>query len=226
MSSTTKHPLPATDTERRSKPAGRPKASELEARAQNLIHTAACLFLQHGYGNVSLETIAREAHVAVRTIYIKFGGKAGLLKAAIEANRGRFYAEHALENDTRPLRESLTEFAHQHIDLISAPQAVAMKRMVLAEANSNPELTQTFLTSGPDATRAMLGHFFNQPETRAQMRADLPFDELPTFLLNCLAGDPFAHLLDPDSLRSPSFRAAMLARLELFFHAILRAPAA
>ena len=60
------------------KPAGRPRAADMEARMENLLHTAGCLFLEKGYGKVSLEMIAREAHVAVRTIYVKFGGKAGL----------------------------------------------------------------------------------------------------------------------------------------------------
>ena len=67
--------------------AGRPRSSEREARIHDLIHTAGQLFLKHGYRNVSLEMLAREAHVAVRTIYVKFGGKAGLLNAVLVANR-------------------------------------------------------------------------------------------------------------------------------------------
>ena len=61
------------------KAAGRPRAADKEARHLALLHTAKRLFLEKGYSKVSLEMIAREAHVAVRTIYVKFGGKAGLL---------------------------------------------------------------------------------------------------------------------------------------------------
>src|SRR4051812_25167327 len=75
------------------KSAGRPRARDLEARMQNLVATAGQLFLSKGYGNVSLEMIAREAHVAVRTIYVKFGGKAGLFNAVIVANRSRFFSD-------------------------------------------------------------------------------------------------------------------------------------
>ena len=50
------------------KPAGRPKAADVEARNQELIDASCRLFLEHGYTRVSLETIAREARVAVRTI--------------------------------------------------------------------------------------------------------------------------------------------------------------
>lgn len=208
------------------KPAGRPKAADLEARQQNLIMTAAHLFLEHGYGNVSLEMIAREAHVAVRTIYIKFGGKAGLLKAAIDANRERFYSKQNLETDPRPMRESLSEFAQHFFDMVTGPHAVRMKRMVLAESTRDPELTQTFLASGPLQTRAMLARFFNRPDVRAQMFDEVPLDQLPAFFLTCIMGDQYTHLLDTDPAAIEAFRAGLPARLGLFFRAVLREPRA
>jgi AcrR family transcriptional regulator len=204
------------------KAAGRPKASELEARTRNLVLTAGQLFLRHGYGNVSLETIAREAHVAVRTIYVKFGGKAGLLKAAINANRERFYSIHDLENDTRSLRESITEFAEHFIDMITAPEALRMKRMMVAEAGANPDMIEAFMTSGPDQTRAMLLRFFSRPESLAQMRDGLPLEQLPTFFISAIIGDQFTHLVDPSAARIAEIRSTMPARLQLFFLAILR----
>jgi len=70
--------------------AGRPRAADLEARMQNLVATAARLFSEKGYTKVSLEMIAREAHVAVRTIYVKFGGKTGLFNAVLTSGRARF----------------------------------------------------------------------------------------------------------------------------------------
>ncbi|WP_219837446.1 helix-turn-helix domain-containing protein [Paenibacillus sp. R14(2021)] len=61
--------------------------ADREGRRHLLLHLAAALFAERGYGKVSLEMIAREAHVAVRTIYVKFGGMAGILKAIIEDER-------------------------------------------------------------------------------------------------------------------------------------------
>ncbi len=208
------------------KAAGRPKASDIEARNQNLIACAGHLFLRHGYSNVSLETIAREAHVAVRTIYVKFGGKAGLLKAAIEANRERFYNVHDLMNDERPLRQSVTEFAVHFYDMVTTPQATALKRMVIAEAGKDRELIETFIASAPDMTCDMLLRFFSKPSNLAQLRDDLPLKQLPHFLLNCVMGDQFTHLLfEQQDARSQELRRALPDRLELFFRAVLREPA-
>src|SRR5471032_2921 len=83
------------------KGAGRPRAADKEARLQNLLHTAAQLFLEKGYSKVSLEMITRQAHVAVRTIYVKFGGKAGLLNAIIANGRARYFSGmSSMETDT------------------------------------------------------------------------------------------------------------------------------
>src|SRR5471032_3513159 len=102
------------------KAAGRPRAADKEARLQALLHTAASLFLEKGYSKVSLEMIAREAHVAVRTIYVKFGGKAGLLSAVITNGRAHFFAGMKdMEADPRPFRQVMDDFAVRFVELLS-----------------------------------------------------------------------------------------------------------
>jgi AcrR family transcriptional regulator len=154
-------------------PAGRPRSSDREARLHHLIHTAGQLFLKHGYRHVSLEMLAREAHVAVRTIYVKFGGKAGLLKAVLVANRESFFS-HDMEKDAGPLKEVLGDFATHYLDLVSMPEALSMARMVVADAPGNAELAQTFFDAGPKPTRDMLARFFARPDIRAQLRTTSP----------------------------------------------------
>ena len=207
------------------KAAGRPRASDVEARMHNLIHTAAVLFLKHGYGKVSLEMIAREAHVAVRTIYVKFGSKPGLLNAVLAANRERFYNPRDLETDNRPVKEIIDDFSAHFLDLIMAPVAVSMKRMVIAEAPANPELAQTFYDAAPKQTRNMLMRFFERPEIRKQLRDDIDIELLPTHLLNCIAGDQFArYLFEPEPQPREELLRDLGKRLRLFYLSALREP--
>ena len=208
-----------------SKAAGRPRASDVDERNRNLIHTAGQLFVQHGYSKVSLEMIAREAHVAVRTIYVKFGGKAGLLKAVLVHFRARFYKDQDLQTDSRPIRDIIDEFAEHVHDLILSPQAISIQRMVLSEAPTNPELVQTFYEAGPGATRAVLNDFFARPDIRAQIRDDVDPALLTTHLLSCIKGDFFACFLfvKPELPRDESL-AGLRARLALFYRAVLRTP--
>ena len=203
------------------KSAGRPKASEVEARTQELIDAAGCLFLKHGYAGVSLETIAREARVAVRTIYVKFGGKAGLLKAVLQARRERFFPVGKMDVDQRPIREVIDEFAGYFYDMLCEPDAMTLQRVVMAEAGSSPELAETFYEAGPRMTREMLERYFARPDVRAQLRPDVPVALLPAHLIACVNGDPVVRYLFPD--REPpreEARRLLAERLELFYRSI------
>ena len=205
--------------------AGRPRSSERAARLEELIHTAGRLFLKHGYRNVSLEMLARECHVAVRTIYVKFGGKAGLLHAVVAASRERFFNTHGMENDQRALKQIVGDFSAHFLDLVSMPDALSMTRMVIADAPGNVELAQTFFDAGPKPTRDMLMRFFARSDIRAQLRDDVELDLLPVYLLNCISGDQYSYLIfgRAEQPRAEALRQ-LEQRLDLFYRSVLRAP--
>lgn len=203
--------------------AGRPRSSEREARLSELVHAAGQLFLRHGYRNVSLEMLARECHVAVRTIYVKFGGKAGLLHAVLVANRERFFNTHEMEQDRRPLKQIVSDFAAHFLDLVSMPEALSMTRMVIADAPANVELAQTFFDAGPKQTRDMLARFFARPDIRAQLRDDVVLEMLPVHLLNCISGDHYSKLLfGPEQAARAQVLRELEQRLDLFYRSVLK----
>jgi TetR/AcrR family transcriptional repressor of mexJK operon len=218
MSKSSQHATPGCG-----KAAGRPKACEIEARMHDLIETAGRLFLKNGYTKVSLEAIAREAHVAVRTIYVKFGGKAGLLNAVMISRRDRFFRVSDMDTDTRPFKAIVDDFARHFLDLLCAPEAISMQRVVIAEAPRNPELAQTFFEAGPKLTRDMLDRFFARPDIRAQLRADLPFDQLSNYLMHCISGDQVGRFLFPPQQQARGEMQRQLdQRLALFYRGVLR----
>jgi TetR/AcrR family transcriptional repressor of mexJK operon len=205
--------------------AGRPKACEIEARMHELVESAGALFLKQGYTRTSLEAIARQAHVAVRTIYVKFGGKAGLLNAVIQSRRDRYLNVGDMETDARPFKEIVDDFAHHFLGLLTSSDAMNLQRVVIAEAASNPELAQVFYDAGPKPTRQMLQRFFDRPDIRAQLHDDLPFDQLPTFLMNCITGDQISRYLFPQPEQAAEQALRQLdVRLSLFYRTVLRQP--
>ncbi|WP_036169685.1 TetR/AcrR family transcriptional regulator [Massilia sp. 9096] len=206
------------------KSAGRPKAADVEARMQELLQAAGELFLKNGYTKTSLEAIARAAHVAVRTIYVKFGGKAGLLNAVLAAKRDHFFRSQPMETDPRPLREVVGEFARQMYDMKNSPEAIELQRVVMAEAPTNPELAEAFWNSGPGRTREMLARYFARPEIRAQMRPDVPLDLLPSHLLACISGEQLLCFMPQFRVRSvEDGRRDLDRRLDLFYLSVLPA---
>lgn len=204
--------------------AGRPRNCDLEARKDNLLSIAAALFIEKGYSGTSLELIAREARVAVRTIYIKFGGKTGLLSALITRGRARYKAHLGdLASDTRPLLIVMTDFGMRFLELVSAPESIAFQRIVITESRCNPELGHTAYRSGIAQTYALLSQFFERPDIRAQLRADVDLQQLPALLISCVIGDPFHHFLLMSKQLTPlACEAALASRLEIFLRGVLR----
>lgn len=91
--------------------AGRPRREALAARQDALLETALGLFIAHGYATCRCSWW-RAARVAIRTIYVKFGGKPGLLDAVIAAERQRHRSElDALELDALDVRARFERLA-------------------------------------------------------------------------------------------------------------------
>ena len=207
--------------------AGRPKAADAQARMHDLVDTAGAMFLKDGYTKVSLEAIARQAHVAVRTIYVKFGGKAGLLTAALAQRRDGFFTSAEMLLDPRPFRDIVAGFAERFLDLMASDDVIAMQRVVMAEAAGNPELAETFYEHGPRRTVDMLIAFFGRPDILVQMRDSITPEQAATHLISCVKGDQLHCLLFPGPASAVPREDALRQlhqRLDLFYHGVLRQP--
>ena len=163
--------------------------------------------------------------MAVRTIYVKFGGKAGLFNAIITGHKERYFSTMAdMETDMRPVEQILADFGFRIIELISKPEATRLHRMVLAEAGSNPELATTFYQVGPGHTREALARFLGRADIKGLFRPGLPPEQLAIHLLNCIMGDQMSRLLFPPATAptEADMRAKVALGLDLFFHGTLR----
>jgi TetR/AcrR family transcriptional repressor of mexJK operon len=133
---------------------GRHPAAVLEARERDMLDVAKQLFVRDSYHQVSIATIATTVRVATKTIYDRFGGKRGLLRAIVERDLDDWHRQvEAIEEsgaDVRArlealaclmLRRALSEQrAHLHADAVAerspelaelvAPMAVRDRRLL------------------------------------------------------------------------------------------------
>ena len=140
---------------------GRPRKGEELLSRDRLLDTAISLFLEYGYGSLSLENIARDARVSMRTLYSQFGGKAGLFGAVIRRCSDQFVVslseEHVLEGSPR---EALTAFARQFLYRITRPDVVRIRAILIGESLRFPDLATQFYEQGPQRTLDHLAQFF------------------------------------------------------------------
>jgi AcrR family transcriptional regulator len=128
-------------------PGGRPTRAEAERRLGTLLDTAMRLFLEQGYEAVSVEQIAKQAGVAKRFIYARYGDKSELFVAAVEHNLlGRFEDTlHAIEPSRRGAERGLYELGQALIRMATQPEAVALHRLFVSSAPQFPDVAKRFV---------------------------------------------------------------------------------
>lgn len=159
-----------------------------------LLDTALKLFLEQGYGNLSLETIVRDARVSMRTLYDQFGGKAGLFGAVIKRCSDPFVTvlseESPLENQPE---EALVDFARQFLYAITRPDVVRIRAMLIGESLRFPDLATQFYEQGPQRTLHHLAQFFARQQQAGNF-ADMDPHLLADQFLSGLRSERFQKL--------------------------------
>jgi AcrR family transcriptional regulator len=101
------------------------------------------LFLAEGYGATSIEAVAARAHISKRTLYDRFDDKAALFAASVHE-----VIAHIRPPPEVPLIEGaalpdmLRRLAQFILHAALAPEALALYRLVHAEAARFPELAR------------------------------------------------------------------------------------
>jgi len=121
---------------------GRPRAATAARLPELLLDAAETHFLAHGYGATTVEQIAAHVGATKRTIYAKFGDKAGLFSAmarrVVERRRAWLRAGVARAGVDR----RLADFGRRLLDLALAPDVLALHRVIVAEGHRFPELVR------------------------------------------------------------------------------------
>jgi TetR/AcrR family transcriptional regulator, mexJK operon transcriptional repressor len=139
---------------------GRPTKEETPQRREQLLVEATRVFLNYGYGLSSIDVLAREAHVAKRTIYQHFGSKAELFGAVIRRLSDRIFEPFPnLTADLRTPEQVLTDFAQQLLMQVTSSEVIGVHRVVIGEAHRFPELAQQFYQNGPARALAVLERY-------------------------------------------------------------------
>ncbi len=174
---------------------GRPRKGEELLSRDRLLDSALTLFLEYGYGNLSLETIARDARVSMRTIYSQFGGKAGLFGAVIRRCSDQFVTglseEHVLE---RCPEEALVAFAKQFLHRITRADAVRIRTILIGESLRFPDLATQFYEQGPQRTLEHLAQFFARQQQAGYFVSTMEPHSLADQFLSALRSERFQKL--------------------------------
>lgn len=124
---------------------GRPSRSDSEVRVHAVLEVAKGKFLSQGYRETSLDSIARDAGVAKKTLYGHFGSKAGLFDAIVRTLTDAWVEELrkivAKENGA----DAVLEAAALHLlDVGTRRDMIELYRLLLVESRRFPTLVDTY----------------------------------------------------------------------------------
>jgi AcrR family transcriptional regulator len=159
--------------------ANRPTATRArprgEIRRSQILDAATEVFLENGYGGATIDLVVERAGASKATVYSFFGGKDGLFAAMVEERCERILSAFGdPEVADSNVLSALTHIARRYVEVVLAPDAVGLYRMIIAEGARFPELTRTFFRIGPDRTNSHLARKLSVWRERGLIRLDDP----------------------------------------------------
>lgn len=137
---------------------GGAEAGRSARKRRAIMQAATALFLRDGYRNTSMDQVAADAGVSKQTVYKQFADKEQLFRdivLGVTAN-----SEAIITDMTSVLRQTeiaspaelravLTDLARRYIDGVLQPHVLALRRLIIAEAERFPDLARAYFEQAP-----------------------------------------------------------------------------
>lgn len=151
-----------------------PKAALMARKRALIVEAALSAFLEAGYAEASVNRIAAQAGVSIKTLYRHFESKDDLFSAVMQAACGRAPAgEDGAEEPPwflLPPAQALPAAGLDYLRHVLSPEQLALYRVVARDAHRFPELGRRYLemTAGRrDALFAAYLERWSGPQGRA-----------------------------------------------------------
>ncbi len=182
-----------------------PKAKVLARTRSAIVVAARDLFLRLGFERTTMEGVAAEAGIGLMTLYRHFRGKPALFSTVMEAECGMVDLVPDPEALwSRPPEEALRLFAEAVVTVLTSPQLVALRRVVIAEAERFPTLGRAWQETGPGRGQESVRRYVSNRMRTGELRAGDPdafaaaymtlLDRLPVLVMTGLAAPDDAAL--------------------------------
>jgi TetR/AcrR family transcriptional regulator, mexJK operon transcriptional repressor len=168
---------------------GRPSRLESAQLSDRILDVATALFLGHGFGATSIEAVARRAGISKRTFYHRFSGKEVLFEAVVRRLIERWSPPFdAALFDAPSLAEMLRRAAVYMLDVALTPEALALHRLVIAEATRFPALARILHELGAASGIERIARVLEPRMASGELRAIDPGFAAEQFILMVVSG--------------------------------------
>ena len=131
-------------------------------KAKQILHGALPEFLKHGYTRTSMDKVAKSAGVSKQTLYSYYSDKDGLFTALIQdiaLEKFQIFWSKPLEGEPETV---LKEIAYRILDNVGNKNHLSFARLILAESDKRPDLSQLFLKTVAKPSIEILTNYFQE----------------------------------------------------------------
>jgi TetR/AcrR family transcriptional regulator, mexJK operon transcriptional repressor len=130
-----------TESRDRTAHGGRPNSAQSERIGVAILTAARESFASVGYARTSMDQVAADAGVTKRTVYSRYGDKAGVFAAVIQKlGHTRLDEIDAIEVPEGSPRDVLMALADKLIELSLCPEIITLERMAVDKSQEFPAL--------------------------------------------------------------------------------------
>jgi TetR/AcrR family transcriptional repressor of mexJK operon len=159
---------------------GRPRS---DAKRRAILAGATAAFMEHGFGDTSMDMVVALSGVSKMTVYRYFGNKEELFAGVITDTCDRIVDDDlaALMVD-RPPAEALAAFGRRMLAIIFSPEAIALHRIVVAESKRFPQLGMLFYEGGPQGSIGVVADYLTRHARDPSLNIGDPWRAAEEFL--------------------------------------------
>jgi len=131
---------------------------------EQFLDKALDMFLKHGFGGASIDAITAAAGIAKRTVYLRYGDKKSLFKAALRRAIEEWIVpiERLREVECANLEDSLLAIGQILVHNMLSPAGLRLLHLTNAESARMPEIGVFNIHQGSERTIAYLADLFRR----------------------------------------------------------------
>ncbi len=199
-----------------------------QAKRDAILAAARELFIRHGFGSTSMDTIAVAANVSKQTLYRYYQNKEALFIATLQ----HMVFEHTTTTMFAELRETpieslpqlesaLLTWARVMLEHIMQPDYVALVRVLIAELPRFPSLGSLFFSVLPQEGGSFVKALLERALAQGVI-SSVDLDAAIQLFVGSLLMHMIGALVRPDSSLQPPAPERVATLVQLFLHGVAR----
>lgn len=168
-----------------------------QQRRLQLVSVAEQVFLELGFSNSTMQTIASRAGASKETLYRHFASKQALFAEVVSRRAAQISGPESGFLSAGPPRAVLFSLGFNLVTRMTEGEAPALLRLAIAETSRSPELGVILYEKGPGTTQDRLTAYLRDATARGELRCEQPEQAARLFLGAVIANYRLISLINP-----------------------------